>query len=139
MASLEELKAAALSPRFSAKVDKTETCWLWTGSLRQGYGCMNVGGKKGRAETAHRLAYLAEYGPIPDDKVVMHTCHNKACVRPSHLRLGTRSENSLDADIKRTGTASAFVCGHPRTTENSWGGDCRTCGRKLNKRKRRGA
>jgi hypothetical protein len=35
-------------------------------------------------------------GPIPTDKWVLHRCHNKACVNPEHLYLGTHRENMQD-------------------------------------------
>ena len=40
--------------RFWAKVEKTETCWIWTGTrMRGGYGHLVVGGVGIRA---HRYA-----------------------------------------------------------------------------------
>lgn len=46
---------------------------------------------------AHRLAYTLFVGPVPNTKVVCHRCNNKECVNSSHLYLGTRGLNALDA------------------------------------------
>lgn len=49
--------------RFWGRVNKTETCWVWTGRFHnKGYGATEVGG---RIRLAHRVAYFAVVGPIP--------------------------------------------------------------------------
>jgi hypothetical protein len=84
--------------RAHVKVDKETGCHLWKGYRDPcGYGRMTVG----RTQiTVHRLAWMEKYGPIPEDKVVMHTCHNPGCCNPDHLRLGTRAENNRDRVTK---------------------------------------
>jgi hypothetical protein len=42
---------------------------------------------------AHRFAYRAFVGPIPDGLDIDHICVNAACVRPAHLEPVTRAEN----------------------------------------------
>lgn len=82
---------SALPARFWVKVNKTDGCWLWTASLTTGgYGQFRHDGKVCRA---HRLAYEALVGPIPDGLMLDHTCFNKACVKPDHLRLTTCKQN----------------------------------------------
>ena len=79
-------------------VNKSDGCWLWTGSKdRAGYGEFPYQGKNWRA---HRLSYVFANGLIADDVLVCHKCDNPPCVRPSHLFLGAHSDNSQDAMLK---------------------------------------
>lgn len=81
--------------RFWAKVNKTDTCWLWTASLSGGYGRFGLGGH-GRNVYAHRLSWKLAYGEVPHGKDVLHNCDTPCCVRPSHLFLGTDVDNARD-------------------------------------------
>ncbi len=77
--------------RFWAKVEKTDTCWLWTGSLNSaGYGGFSTGPTR---DLAHRWAYAHEVGPIPEGLDLDHLCRVKRCVNPAHLEAVTRAEN----------------------------------------------
>lgn len=85
--------------RFWGNVDKTESCWLWTGLRdKNGYGYMSF---KNRNTRAHRFAYKLEHGDIPQGYCVMHLCDNPPCVRPDHLRIGTNADNTRDKVQKR--------------------------------------
>jgi len=46
--------------------------------------------------TGGRAAWNAFFGVVPDGLFVLHSCDNKRCVNPSHLFLGTRSDNRRD-------------------------------------------
>ena len=79
--------------RFWSKVKKTrDGCWLWMGRCNtDGYG---IGPNR---QLAHRFAYELKNGPIPKGKLIRHfKCHNRACVRPGHLKTGTNYQNALD-------------------------------------------
>ena len=95
-------KEIALRQRFLQKVRKTRGCWMWmAGTNGRGYGCIYGGGESGgRQLRAHRVAFTLFIGPIPEDKYVLHSCDNPACVNPSHLFLGTQPDNIQDRDAK---------------------------------------
>lgn len=78
--------------RFWMKVRKTETCWLWTGSiLNTGYGRFQEATDRG--VSAHRWAYLNLVGPIPKGLHIDHLCRVRHCVNPAHLEPVTPLEN----------------------------------------------
>lgn len=75
-------------------VSKKTGCWEWRRSCNgSGYGTLTIGG---RAQYAHRLAFILAGNEIPDGYHVMHRCDNPACINPDHLTTGTRSDNMRD-------------------------------------------
>jgi hypothetical protein len=86
--------------RFWSKVNKTDSCWLWTGSVvskKRPYGTFYF--KKSRMAT--RISWELHTGtPIPANLYVCHHCDNPRCVRPDHLFLGTQKENIHDSMSK---------------------------------------
>lgn len=117
-----ERKRRPTIDRFLAMVDTcdnpTDRCWLWTGSRNaKGYGNFWGGDRyeNGRTKTvlAHRWSYEYAIGPIPDGLNVLHRCDTPACVRPSHLFVGSQSDNMLDMFAKGRGNA-ARGSNHPR-------------------------
>lgn len=93
------LSKAVLEPiahRFWSKVQKTDTCWLWTGAKTNGYGYFSVNGKGFRA---HRVAYVL----ATSDETSLFLCHKcdvPGCVNPGHLFPGTQTDNMHDAALK---------------------------------------
>jgi hypothetical protein len=86
---------------FWNKVEKTDTCWLWTGcGLRSGYGQLKV---EGKMRLAHRVSWLIHFGEIIDGLCVCHKCDVRECIRPDHLFLGTDSDNMRDMVMKGRG------------------------------------
>ena len=83
-----------VAERFAAKVRKSAECWEWQGYCNPyGYGSFNLNGKM---QYAHRVAWELANGTVPDGLCVLHSCDNPPCVRPSHLFLGTLTDNSRD-------------------------------------------
>ena len=81
-------------------------CRLWLAFLNAtGYGQIRY---KKRAYQAHRLAWIAKHGPIPEGLQVLHKCDVRSCINPDHLWLGTQADNIHDMIAKgRRGRRSA--------------------------------
>ena len=80
---------------FWSKVDMPSLlgCWNWTGYKIRGYGHTRW---NGRYQYAHRVSYQIAYGDIPEGLLVLHKCDNRSCVNPTHLYVGTHSDNMRD-------------------------------------------
>lgn len=117
----------SLEERFWAKVNKTDTCWLWTGGRgRDGYGLyLN--------KPVHRLAYEFVVGLIPEGLQVDHLCRVVLCVRPTHLEPVTPQENNRRSLSPSALNARKETCvsGHVFDEANTYlrNGErrCRTC------------
>jgi hypothetical protein len=84
---------------FNSRVNKTETCWLWTGTVGAGgYGQASIGPRKGRhLYRAHRLSFFLFHGRWPEKDGLMHSCDTPLCVNPLHLTDDTAAANFHDA------------------------------------------
>ena len=91
-----------------SKEEDENGCRIWTGAVDKltGYGITSFIDAAGRA---HRVAYILAYGNYPKRingrKIcIRHLCHNKLCVNPKHLALGTFSDNNRDSSMAGKGT-----------------------------------
>lgn len=133
--------------RFMNKVEKTDSCWLWTAGTNQkdyGHFSVTINGYQ-KHYRAHRFIYEYINGIIPEGLFVCHSCDTPRCVNPSHLWLGTASDNAVDSvNKKRHGMTKKTHCpkGHKYTMDNiytranraNYTRECRKC-RKIKSQK----
>lgn len=114
-----------LEERFWVKVDKSDNCWIWIASLRNGYGAINPGRHSSTPLYAHRVSYEWANGPIPEGMQVDHACHNRACVNPDHLRLATNKQNTENHNGPNANNKSTGIRGVLKVTQKKrtawWG------------------
>jgi hypothetical protein len=79
-----------------------QDCLEWPfGTYPGGYGRIRY---KKIETTAHRIMCIEAHGEPIDVKLdAAHSCHNRLCVNPSHLRWATKSENQKDRLDNGTG------------------------------------
>ena len=123
--------------RFWAKVDvrSDSECWEWQAcSMLRGYGALTINYK---TSYAHRVSWEIANGPIPDGTFILHSCDNRLCVNPAHLRPGTAKENTQDMFTRgRNWQSQVTHCpkGHAYDEANTYipksgGRVCRACKR----------
>lgn len=92
-------------------------CWNWIGAkYPRGYGQFPMSmpfpsrGKNASTVTvlAHRMAFALYVGD-PGELHVLHACDNASCVNPSHLSLGTASDNMRDM-VAKGRHSNGFKC-----------------------------
>jgi predicted XRE-type DNA-binding protein len=81
------------------KQNNINECWEWQKStIKQGYGRTSLNGKM---ILAHRLSFYYTHGRhVSQDKIICHSCDNKKCCNPNHLREGTHKDNSDDMFLR---------------------------------------
>lgn len=125
--------------RFYNKVDKTDTCWNWTGAktanrpkramsdAKPGYGYINI---SNRPFYTHRLAMLIKQGYLTEGLVVDHMCNNTLCVNPDHLQEIDNLSNVKRSPLSTHNGARYYKThckyGHERT-EDMRGKPCKEC------------
>lgn len=137
--TMEKLSPEEFVLSFWSRVEFTDTCWLWKGSLYNGYGSVRAWGK---STSPHRAAWEMLVGKIPASLQVDHLCRVRNCVNPMHMELVTGKVNTLRGNSRSAINARKTHCpqGHPYNRKNTWSGDgmrhCRMCN-KLRTRKAR--
>lgn len=87
-------KRTPIADRFWEKVEKTDGCWNWIGTLTtHGYGYFSI---NQQYHLAPRVAWELYHGESPGKHHVLHRCDNPRCVREDHLFLGTHQDNMKD-------------------------------------------
>lgn len=110
--------------RFWSKVEKTETCWNWTGARHpRGYG-QYYGERDGKKNLvwAHRESFARHVGAIPEDVVIDHMCHNTSCVNPAHLRAISQKQNIENQGSVRVDNKSGYRGVSWDKSRNAWRG-----------------
>jgi hypothetical protein len=115
---MTELKDPRLPDRFWRKVCEVEStgCWSWVaGHQKDGYGSYRL---SGQSRLAHRVAYEALIGPVPQGLQIDHLCRNRTCVNPAHLEPVTARENTLRGVSIQAANARKTACpyGHQYTS-----------------------
>lgn len=126
-ATIERAKAKIAS--FSV-VNSETGCWDCRIGTSDGYGRFRF---NGRMTMAHRVAYEAYCGPIPDGFQIDHLCRNRRCINPAHLEVVTQQEN-IRRGIARCAKITHCPDGHPYSDDNTYRDKngkrhCRQCNR----------
>ena len=88
----ERLRSHLITPDWRSRLD---LCWD-TDLVGEQNGYTRIG-IHGQVEGAHRVSWMLYHAQdIPEGMVVRHMCHNRRCINPYHLALGTHQDNMND-------------------------------------------
>lgn len=113
---LTEVERNKFTAIFETKTTNENHCIVWTGQQKKGYGVYETRfrGKKIKI-LVHRLRYFISNNcqKLRKDMNISHLCHNKLCVKISHLCLEPQSINNKRQICKNNGECS-FHYGYPK-------------------------
>lgn len=114
----------SVDKRFDGKFLRRDPdeCWPWAAGQRGGgYGGFHL---DGREVYAHRYALERKIGrKLEEGELALHSCDNRLCVNPDHLRVGSIKDNVIDCMIRGRRAEQVqthFKCGHERTMDNTY-------------------
>jgi hypothetical protein len=108
-------------------------CWIWHAGSITPRGYAMFGGPGARSMGAHRWAYVAANGPIPEGLEVDHLCNVPLCINPSHLEAVTPAENMRRRSERQTHCKRGHEFTEENTRRNAKGRACKTCIRLLHR------
>jgi hypothetical protein len=81
-------------PPLSVHRDGCSDCWLWKGSLQNGYPAISRGGSVSKLKV-HMLACWSRTHQIAESgQTTAHRCHMKRCINPEHLDVVSIKDNN---------------------------------------------
>lgn len=89
---------------FWAKFIRLNSCLIWTGFARKGYGLISAAfapGPPRKVWRTHVLAWTLRNGPVPRGLQLNHKCDNTLCGEPDHMYPGTHQDNMIDLRMAR--------------------------------------
>lgn len=117
---LIQFRDRRLPESFWSKVvlNTSSGCWEWAAARNElGYGIYAVSREPRRA---HRVAFSALVGPIPEGLDLDHLCRNAGCCNPAHLEPVTHRVNVLRGESPLAHLAKRTHCveGHSLSGAN---------------------
>lgn len=106
--------------RFWNKVNKTNSCWLWTACCKEnGYGQFHL--KWRNPIGAHVFSFILSGKKIPDGYELDHLCRVKNCVNPDHLEAVTPKVNTLRSNgiTAKNHNKTHCILGHEFDSKNT--------------------
>jgi hypothetical protein len=109
--------------RFWSKVNigTEHECWEWKRPVSSGYGRFYVSREVGSVQAHAFSLSLISQPPDAEHTFALHSCDNRPCVNPGHLRWGDHQMNMDDYRERGQGKGFATACkrGHDLTLEGA--------------------